>query len=285
MGKTIPEDFMAEDEGEMPWETHARKAIERAGASIEKDELRGVLYMNDGEDHRFNPVRGEFTSWEDVMHALTRIGENQWVAYAPFDGGEPVFGPNVDGYVEDVMVENEVEDFFEIVAPPNDGEQLADAHDLLDYRAGLVAKVDLTEINEELVKYLALHPEKMHDLSPRKFEELVAELFRSKGYDVEIGRGTKDQGIDIRAFQRSDIGCLLTLVQCKRYARNHKVAVDAVRQLYGVVGRDDATTGIIVTTSTFTRDAQSEQRQLKYRIQLAEYSNVASWLKEYPRAQ
>jgi hypothetical protein len=33
---------------------------------------------------------------------------------------------------------------------------------------------------------LAKHPEKMQDLTPRKFEELVAALFRAKGYDVEL---------------------------------------------------------------------------------------------------
>lgn len=279
------DDLMIEDDGEMPWETHARKAIENAAASIEKDEMRGVVYMDDGEDHRFNPMRREFSSWEDVMWALTHIGEGEWVGYAPFDGGEPVFEPNVDGFVQDAMAENAIEDFFDSVSPPENGKSLADAHDLLEHRAGLIVKVDLAEINDELVRYLALHPERMYLLSPRKFEQLVAELFRAKGYDIEIGRGTKDGGIDIRAFQRSDIGSLLTLIQCKRYAPNHKVRVDAVRQLYGVVNRDNATAGLIVTTSTFTRDAQSEQQLFKHRIQLAQYANLTCWLKEYPQVK
>ncbi len=71
------------EDGEMMWEAYSRRAIERAAASIEKDEIRGVVYMDDGEDHRFRPNRSEFESWEEVMHALTEIGENEWVKLCP----------------------------------------------------------------------------------------------------------------------------------------------------------------------------------------------------------
>jgi hypothetical protein len=273
-------DGLDEDE-EMMWETYSRKAIERAAASIAKDEIRGVVYMDNGEHHRFRPNRSEFESWEEVMRALTEIGENEWVNYAPFDGGEPVFGPNMDGYVESAMTDHDVEGFFDSISRPEEGEEIADAHDLLAYRAGLVVQVDLAEINAELVRYLAQHPEKMYELNPRKFEELVAELFRAKGYDIELGRGTKDGGIDIRAFLRNDVGALLTLIQCKRHFAHNKVNVDVVRGLYGVVNRDDASCGMIVTTSTFTRDARSEQQRLEHRIHLADYTNLTKWLREY----
>src|SRR5215472_15510158 len=149
------------DEGEMMWETHAREAIERAASTIEKDEIRGVMYMDDGPDHDFHSRQREFESWEDVKIALTQIGESEWVNYAPFDGGEPVFGPSVEDYVSDAMSEHEVEEFFESVARPEEVEQLIEAHDLLGPRAGLIVRVDLEEINSELVKYLARHPEKM----------------------------------------------------------------------------------------------------------------------------
>ena len=272
-----------DEDGEMMWEAYSRKAIERAAASIEKDEIRGVVYMNYGEDQRFRPNRSEFESWEEVMHALTEIGESEWVNYAPFDGGEPVFGPNVDGYVESAMTDHDVEGFFDSISRPEEGEEITDAHDLLAYRAGLVVQVDVAEINAELIRYLAQHPEKMYELNPRKFEELIAELFRAKGYDIELGRGTKDGGIDIRALLRNDVGALLTLIQCKRHLAHNKVNVDVVRGLYGVVNRDDASCGMIVTTSTFTRDARSEQQRLEHRIHLADYMNLTEWLKEYPQ--
>jgi hypothetical protein len=277
------EDVIEFDEAPMPWEERARVAIESAVATIEKDEVRGVIYMRTGEDARFLPVQEEFTSWEKVRHTLLEIGESEWVNYVPFEGGEPVFQPLVDGFVEDAMSRYSVEEFFESVSPPEAGERLAHAHDLVALRAGLVVQVDLAEINAELVRYLADHPEKMYELKPRLFEELVAELFRAKGYEVELGPGRKDGGVDIRAFLRSDIGALLTLIQCKRYGPKHKINVDVVRQLHGVLNRDNASAGIIVTTSTFTRDARSEQQQLEHRIHLAEYADLTNWLRAYPQ--
>jgi hypothetical protein len=282
---TDPEEYdeKVEDSGEMPWETRSRRAIEDAAASIEKDEVRGVIHMQNGEDQRFSPIHEEFSSWEDVRHVLLQLGQGEWVNYVPFDGGESVFHPSVDGFVENAMSSYDVEGFFESVSPPEEGEALADAHDLLARRAGLVVQVDLAEINGELVRYFAEHPEKMYDLNPRLFEKLVAELFRAKGYDVELGPGRKDGGVDIRAFLRSDIGALLTLIQCKRYGPTHKINVDVVRQMYGVLHRDNATAGIIVTTSTFTREARSEQQQLEHRIHLAEYADLTKWLRDYPQ--
>ncbi len=268
---------------EAPWEEQARRAIESAAATIQKDEIRGVIYMRTGVDADFFPSQQEFASWEDVRRRLSDVGEREWTNYVPFEGGEPVFQPNVDALVGGAMSSYGIEDFFDSISSPKEGEQLANAHDLVAHRAGLVVQVDLAEINSELVRYLAEHPEKMYDLNPRKFEELVAELFRAKGYDVELGPGRKDGGVDIRAFLRSDIGALLTLIQCKRYGPTHRINVDAVRQMYGVLHRDKATAGIIVTTSTFTRDARSEQQQLEHRIHLAEYDDVTRWLRDYPR--
>jgi len=42
----------------------------------------------------------------------------------------------------------------------------------------------LEEVNDLLINYLAAHPELMKDVHPRRFEELVAELFRRMGYEV-----------------------------------------------------------------------------------------------------
>ncbi|MEI8136769.1 MAG: hypothetical protein WCH21_05515, partial [Bacteroidota bacterium] len=47
-------------------------------------------------------------------------------------------------------------------------------------------QIDLNEINDELIAYLAKHPEFLRQLHHRKFEELIAEIFRNKGYDVTL---------------------------------------------------------------------------------------------------
>jgi hypothetical protein len=150
-----------DDEGEMPWEAHARQAIESATENIELDEVRGVVYMDSGLDHRFNRVTEGFTSAEDVRRRLIGIGEDEWVAYVPFDGGEAVFAPNVEGMVEGILDRHDIETFFERIAPPPHGDELATARELTPPGAGLAIQLDVIDINAELIRYLALHPEKM----------------------------------------------------------------------------------------------------------------------------
>ena len=89
----------------------------------------------------------------------------------------------------------------------------------------------------------------------------------------------------MRAFQRKDIGLCLTLIECKRYAPDHRVSVDVVRGLYGVTENEGATTGLLVTTSSFTKDARSFQDQNRYRIHLADHAELQKWLNEHRRTQ
>jgi restriction system protein len=118
-------------------------------------------------------------------------------------------------------------------------------------------------------------------MAPRKFEELVAALFRAKGYDVVLTPATRDGGFDMRAFHRSAIGTCLTLIECKRYSPERRISVDIVRGLYGVTESEGATSGLVVTTSSFTKDAKSFQAKNKYRIELADNVSLGAWLREH----
>ena len=268
-------------DGEMPWEGHARKAVERVLAEAEFDELRGVIYAPTSEDHRGDEVIEGFDSLDDFIRTLREISDEQWYAYVPFDEGAAVWDSNVD--VESIASHHGVLEFFDRVKPPEEGEELGIARDLMPPGAGLILRVDLTEINDELIQYLAQHPEAMHDMASRKFEELVAAIFRAKGYTVELTPATRDGGFDMRAFHRNDVGLFLTLIECKRYLPKNRVSVDVVRGLYGVTENERANAGLIVTTSSFTKDAKSFQDQNKYRIQLADRVDLQTWLRNHRR--
>jgi restriction system protein len=103
----------------------------------------------------------------------------------------------------------------------------------------------------------------------------------NQGYNVELTPATRDGGFDMRAFHRNGVGTFLTLIECKRYGPKRPVSVDIVRGLYGVTEHEKATTGLIVTTSSFTRDAKSFQDQNKYRIQLADQAELQAWLRDH----
>lgn len=68
------------------------------------------------------------------------------------------------------------------------------------------------------------------------------------------------------------------LVECKKYDISNPVGVAVVRELYGVVEAERATGGLLVTTSTFTKGAKEFQKNNRYKMTLADYINLTSWL-------
>lgn len=142
-------------------------------------------------------------------------------------------------------------------------------------------QIAFADINDELIRHLAKHPELLHSLHPRKFEELIGSILRAKGFDVELTRRTHDGGKDIYAAHRDSLGTNLYLIECKRYASSHKVGVEAVRSLYGILESEKATKGIIATTSTFTKCAIDFATPLKYRLSLRDFGKLKEWLDEH----
>ncbi|CAG9262698.1 putative AAA domain-containing protein [Paraburkholderia caribensis] len=140
-----------------------------------------------------------------------------------------------------------------------------------------------SHLEQKLFEAVAENPDLMYTISPRDFELLVAELLHRQGYDIQVTPPSKDGGVDLYAAKSSEIGQFLFLVECKRYARSNPVQVDVVRSLYGNVQAKKATSGVIVTTSTFTRGAKSFQSQLHHQLQLKDYLNLRDWIAKVRR--
>jgi restriction system protein len=93
--------------------------------------------------------------------------------------------------------------------------------------------------------------ETIRNLSWDKFEELVGEAYRRKGYNVvETGGGGADGGVDLVLRKGGE----KLLVQCKHW-KMYKVGVKVIRELYGVVVAENATGGIVISSGTFTQEA------------------------------
>jgi len=142
-------------------------------------------------------------------------------------------------------------------------------------------QIDLNEVNEELISYLAKHPEYMRELDSRKFEVLIADIFKNKGYDVTLTPETRDGGKDIIALYKSPFGHQLFIVECKRYKEDNKVGVELVRALYGVKAAENYNQAILVTTSTFSKPAIDFVKPLKFQLQLKDYNDIRQWCKDY----
>jgi len=137
------------------------------------------------------------------------------------------------------------------------------------------------DINDNLKRYFARNPEKLYDLSSRKFEELIADILHDFGFDVELTQATRDGGKDIYAYLRNQVCSFLMFVECKKYGHSKHVGVDAVRSLYGVQQLNKANKAMIVTTSFFTWPAKDEVVKCESLMILKDYDDLKKWLKRY----
>jgi restriction system protein len=145
------------------------------------------------------------------------------------------------------------------------------------------AELSVRGVNDALVQQLAARPELMYELSPRKFEELMAELYDRAGYEVELTRASGDGGVDLYALQRAPFGSFLAVVDCKRHRANRPVGVGLIRQMRGTVEATDASVGVIATTSYFTKGAKEFQRDDKHRLGLQDFVSICEMLQDGQR--
>ena len=140
----------------------------------------------------------------------------------------------------------------------------------------------IIKVNQEnwkdVLKLLSQKPQSIYSLTPRRFEELIAEILSRQGFKVTLTGQTRDGGRDILAQNSNLFGEHLYLVECKKYSKNNPVGVSLVRQLYGVIEADKATAGIICTTSQFTNDACKFADNIKHRMSLKNYSDIQAWI-------
>lgn len=139
----------------------------------------------------------------------------------------------------------------------------------------------IQDVDLGILKYLSRDYSSIHNVSPRKFEELVARILSDAGFDVELTGKTRDGGKDILAYYSNDIMSFLTYVECKRYARNKPVGVQTVREVYGVQQINKANKSLIVTTSYFSRDAIKEQNMIYREMDLRDHNSLKDWLIKY----
>lgn len=159
----------------------------------------------------------------------------------------------------------------------------------IEYTREIYSPRDLFELYEsvsELVVALQAEPALLTDLDPRQLEEVTAEIFRDKGFEVELTKRTRDGGKDVIAFHKDQLGIRTKyIIECKHYSDTNKVGVDIVRALYGVKNsRSGGNVGIIVTTSTFTSGAREfieNETTTNLDLTLADKEQLLEWLEGY----
>lgn len=142
--------------------------------------------------------------------------------------------------------------------------------------------ITILPANDKIFAYLAEHPEEIYrNLSPREFEEFMAQLYNKLGYNVELTQTTRDGGKDIILRKPDVLGNMIYYVECKRYKEKNKVGLDVVQRLTGIVETDKVNGGIIATTSYLSPSAERWiiENRYNYKIQMHNFKTIQNMLK------
>ena len=139
----------------------------------------------------------------------------------------------------------------------------------------------VSRIKSELFGYLKSHPEEVYNIRPRQFEELIAEILASFGWEVRLTPETRDGGYDILGICKDISGVKSSwIIECKKYSKERKVGVDIVRALYGVRLEMQVGGALLATTSHFSEDAKAFKAS-RYGLNLLGYEEVLEWINTY----
>jgi restriction system protein len=134
--------------------------------------------------------------------------------------------------------------------------------------------------DQRFVDFLAANFDDIDNINWRQFEGLSAEFFARNGYTVELGPGRNDDGVDVRLWPAdTDVDSTqpaVTLVQCKRERR--KVSKSLVKAMSADVINEEAKSGLIVTSSSFSPGATKTRIARGYRIDEANRESLREWI-------
>jgi restriction system protein len=135
------------------------------------------------------------------------------------------------------------------------------------------------DINDPIGTWEEKLLQQLGKMRPDAFERLCQRLLRESGFTkVEVTGRSGDGGIDGQGVLRVNLVSFQVLFQCKRWQSS--VGASVVRDFRGaMVGRADK--GLIIATSTFSRDARAEAtRDGAPAIDLVDGEDLCRLLKE-----
>ena len=125
---------------------------------------------------------------------------------------------------------------------------------------------------------------KVMEQTPNFFEHLVVDLMVTMGYggaysdSAQVTQLTNDGGIDGIIYE-DKLGLDKIYLQAKRWTNS--VGRPTIQQFAGALVGQNATKGVFITTSTFTKEAREYVKGINQKIVLIDGSELAKYMIEY----
>jgi restriction system protein len=139
-----------------------------------------------------------------------------------------------------------------------------------------------TYLDQRYLDFLAKNSEDLQRIHWRNFERLTSEFFRRKGFEVELGPGGDDGGIDVRVWSKgADLeGPPLLLIQCKRHKDTNDVEIETVKAFWTDVHYEGAHRGLIATTARIAPGGIAVSVGRRWPLGFAQHEQVSHWVKQ-----
>lgn len=126
--------------------------------------------------------------------------------------------------------------------------------------------------------------EKLLELTPTQFEELVLNLIQSLGYGIQTGKiehtgGTGDFGID-GIVHLDKLGLDKIYLQAKRFKPENKISSSEIQKFFGALKGRHASKGIFLTTSSYQESALEYAKSVSDTLVLIDGQRIAELMIE-----
>jgi Restriction endonuclease len=141
-------------------------------------------------------------------------------------------------------------------------------------------RVEVFNITPVFLDWLRKNPTRLSQLSPDKFEDLIADRLSAMKFQVmKIGNTyAKDGGIDLIAWPEASPFPFCVAAQIKHRKSGSPVGPSVVREFRGVIEQQPIDIGLIVTNTRFTATAEWVAKQRGRIIKLRGFSSLRNWL-------
>jgi restriction system protein len=125
---------------------------------------------------------------------------------------------------------------------------------------------------------------KLKSVHPSFFEKIVVELLVKMGYGgsiAEAGKATRytnDEGID-GIIKEDKLGLDVIYIQAKRWEGS--VGRPEIQKFVGALAGQRAKKGVFITTSSFSKDAETYAKQMDVKIILIDGEDLAQYMIDY----
>jgi hypothetical protein len=145
-----------------------------------------------------------------------------------------------------------------------------------------LARVELIGVGRQLSERLVTDPSLLNKLTAPQFEELICDRLYAMGFEPrQVGRTyQKDGGVDIIFWPRHAVPFpMLGAAQVKHHRQTStKEGVGAVRDLAGTIAGHPFNVGLLVTSTSFTPDAEWFARERATLLRLRGFTDIRRWL-------